>query len=410
VHASSTQDWLELVRARVAEAVRKRLVADVPVGALLSGGIDSSIVVALMAEASTEPVRTFTVGFPDARYDERQYARAVAQRYGTRHEEVVLDVDVEATLPRLLDSFDEPLGDEAILPLYLICEEAQKHVTVALVGDGGDESFGGYERYYAHGLATHVPSSVAHAASSALRAFPHADGRSMAHRAERFLAAAATTPTERYGRLVEVFPPEMRIELWDDEALIELGRLRSTSLFVGTGEGVTELQRLDLESYLPGDLLPKADIASMAHSLELRSPLLDHEVVELGLALPDELKWRRGKGKVALRRAFADRFPPAVAGRGKVGFGVPVARWLRVELRELAHGVLLGPELQLFRRATVERLLREHERERVDHSHRLWCLLMLELWYRRWVQAGSRSRSSVHAGLHVCEHHSPDTV
>jgi len=372
----SDDEWLERVRETVRAAVRRRLVADVPLGVLLSGGIDSSIVTALMAEAASDPVRTFTVGFDDAAYDERGWARLVAERYGTRHEEVVLDADVAGTLERLVRTLDEPLGDEAILPLYLICEAARTHVTVALTGDGGDEAFGGYERYAAHALASRLPRAVGVAA----RVLPSGERRSRTARAARFLELVGTPANARYAALMEVFGRDVRAQLWDDDA-------RSTGDLLGKPpyDGVRGLQALDVETYLANDLLPKADLASMAHSLELRSPFLDHEVVELGLSLPDHLKVRGLRGKVALRSAFADLLPPELAARRKAGFGLPLARWFRGELREQAHDVLLSDAL--FRREAVERLLAEHESGRIDHGHRLWCLLVLELWRRAWVDA-----------------------
>jgi asparagine synthase (glutamine-hydrolysing) len=375
------EEWLERVRATVTAAVRRRLIADVPLGALLSGGIDSSVVVALMAQASSEPVRTFTVGFADPRYDEREHARAVAERWGTDHVELGVQEDVADTLPRLAATLDEPLGDEAALPLYLICEQARTEVTVALTGDGGDESFAGYERYVAHELAGRIPGPAAGAGARALRVLPAArhEPRSPLFRAARFLDAAATDDAARYRRLMEVFPVELRRRLWADGTAHDV-RLEPSE------PGIAGLQRLDVETYLPGDLLLKADLASMAHSLELRSPLLDHEVVELGLALPRSLKVHGRTGKVALRRAFADDLPPSVATRRKTGFGVPLGRWFRDDLRELAREAL-GVDRGWFRPQEVRRLLDEHERGRADHGHRLWCLLMLELWVRHHVEA-----------------------
>jgi asparagine synthase (glutamine-hydrolysing) len=376
--------WLARVRDEVGSAVRKRLVADVPLGALLSGGIDSAIVVAQMAQAATEPVRTFTVGFPDERYDERAYARAVAERWSTRHEEIVLEPDAAATLPRLASAFDEPLGDEAALPLFLICEAARREVTVALVGDGGDESFAGYERYAAMGLADRVPRAAAALGARMLGALPAGERRSTTFRARRFLDAAARPRAERYGALMQVFSLDERAALWSADARAEIGALMSAGFMLGAPvqRGVTGLQLLDVATYLPGDLLPKSDIASMAHSLELRSPLLDHRVVELGLSLPAGLK----RGKLALRRAFADDLPPVVAGRGKTGFGVPLAAWFRGDLRDLAGDLLLG-DRGWFERSAVERLLQEHASGRADHGHRLWTLVMLELWQRAHVDA-----------------------
>jgi asparagine synthase (glutamine-hydrolysing) len=389
-------EWLERVRTEVTAAVQKRLASDVPLGALLSGGIDSAVVVALMAKASAEPVRTFTVGFSDERYDERAFARAVADRYATRHEEIVLEPDAAAALPRLAAAFDEPLGDEAALPLFLICEAARREVTVALVGDGGDESFAGYERYAALRLADRVPTPVAAVGARLLRAFPggRRERRSTMFRAARFLEAASAPRAERYGRLMEVLSLPQRAELWTQDAKTEIGPLLSPGLMLGnpTEAGVAGLQRLDVATYLPGDLLPKSDIASMAHSLELRSPLLDHRVLELGLSLPERLKQHGLEGKLALRRAFADDLPPLVAERGKSGFAVPLAAWFRGELRPLARELLLDEHARargFFHQDAVARLLDEHDAGRADHGHRLWTLVMLELWQRAHIDASA---------------------
>ncbi len=379
--SQTREEWLERVRDTVSAAVRRRLIADVPLGALLSGGIDSSVVVALMAQASPEPVRTFTVGFAEPRYDERKYARLVAERWGTDHIELGVHPEIADVLPRLAATLDDPLGDEAALPLYLICEQARSHVTVALTGDGGDESFAGYERYVAHELAGRIPSPAARAGARALRMLPAArrEPRSPLYRGARFLDVAAEPRDVRYRRLMEVFPLELRRRLWAD------GTAREIQLEAPRA-GIGGLQELDVETYLPGDLLPKADLASMAHSLELRSPLLDHEVVELGLALPKPLKVHGRVGKVALRHAFGDELPPGIASRRKTGFGVPLRRWFRVDLRELARDVLAS-DRGWFRPEEVRRLLDEHETGRADHGHRLWCLLMLELWVRHHVES-----------------------
>jgi asparagine synthase (glutamine-hydrolysing) len=365
-------EWVARVRETVTAAVQRRLVADVPLGALLSGGIDSSIVVAAMAQAEARPVRTFTIGFPDPRYDERAYARAVAERYGTVHEE--LEIETAPELDRLARVFDEPFGDEAALPLLHVCEATRRHVKVALVGDGGDEVFGGYDRYRAHALAARVPPALARAALVA--PWGRREPRSTLFRARRLLDVAAQPPAQRYARLVEVFPLELRRRLWADEA-----RAQAATTMLPAAD---DLRLVDIESYLPGDLLPKSDLASMAVSLELRSPFLDREVVELGLALPRELAF----GKAALKQAFAADLPPAVAARGKSGFGVPLDRWFRGELAETARELLLGTDRGLFRRSELERLLREHVAATADHGHRLWCLCMLELWQRTYVDAG----------------------
>ncbi|HVM69432.1 MAG TPA: asparagine synthase (glutamine-hydrolyzing) [Gaiellaceae bacterium] len=393
----SDEEWLALVRETVTAAVRRRLVADVPLGALLSGGMDSSVVVAAMAQASPEPVRTFSVGFRDPRYDERPLARAVAERWGTRHEELLLEPDATEVLPRLAEILDEPFADSSILPTHLVSELARRHVTVALAGDGGDESFGGYERYRAVALARaleRVPRPALGLAARGARALPsgRTEMRSPAFRAARFLETAALDPAARYGRLMELFPAALRRELWADEVLAQLGAPAPAAELLGPprAPGIRGLQLLDLETYLPGDLLVKADLASMAASLELRAPLLDHEVVELGLSLPDRLKASRTRGKLALRRAFAAELPPQVLDAPKRGFGVPIARWLREDLRELARDALLDDAARArgwFRPGAVERLLREHADGVVDHGARLWALLMLELWQRTHLDA-----------------------
>jgi asparagine synthase (glutamine-hydrolysing) len=383
------EEWLDRVRETVGAAVRRRLVADVPLGVLLSGGIDSSIVVAEMARAGGR-LRTFTVGFGDDRYDERAYARSVVERYGTEHEEIVVDPDATELLPRLARTFDEPLGDEAALPQFVVSELARRHVTVALTGDGGDEAFAGYERYAAVGLADRVALPGAGAVARVLRRAGRSDPRARANRAGRLLEVAALPPAARYGRLVEVFPAALRTELWEPAFVAE--SVPAWELLGPVGDGISALQGLDIRTYLPGDLLLKADLASMAHSLEVRSPLLDHAVLELGVSLPDRLKVDGRRGKVALRRAFADVLPPLIASRGKTGFGVPIARWFREDLRTLSGDVLLGDTARargLFRPGAVAGLLHEHVSGRADHAHRLWCLLMLELWQREHIDARS---------------------
>jgi asparagine synthase (glutamine-hydrolysing) len=392
-------EWIAAVRDGVRLAVRRRLVADVPLGALLSGGIDSSIIVAVMAQESPEPVRTFSVGFEDQRYDERRYAQLVAERYGTIHEELLLEPDAAALIPRLVEAYDEPFGDTSALPTFLVCEHARRFVTVALAGDGGDEIFGGYERYRAHALARHldrVPHAMTAAVTRAIRLLPSARTvpRSAAYRAARFLDTAGLEPAERYGQLMEMIPRRTRLDLWTAEARGAMGAVRTSGELLGPprAPGIAGLQLIDVETYLPDDLLYKADIASMANSLELRAPLLDHRLAELALGMPDHLKLQGSTAKVALRRAFADDLPPEILDRGKAGFGVPVSQWFRDELRRMAADVLLDPSTARrgqFDAAAVERVLTAHTSGRSDHGEAIWGLLMLELWQRRYVDAGA---------------------
>ncbi|HUF01366.1 MAG TPA: asparagine synthase (glutamine-hydrolyzing) [Gaiellaceae bacterium] len=393
--ALADDEWLELVRSTVRAAVRRRLVSDVPLGALLSGGIDSTIVVGLMAQESPEPVRTFTVGVRDTRYDERGPARVAASAFGTVHEEIVVEPDPVELVSRLAGLLDEPLGDEAILPTLLLSEVARRQVTVALSGDGGDEAFAGYERYAAMRLAARIGSvpALPGLAARLLRTLPSGrrEPRSTPFRAARLLEAAACPAAERYGMLVEVFPPLLRADLYSSGLRTALGPPRPASALLGAPPlpGAAGLQILDARTYLPDDLLVKADRASMATSLELRSPLLDHAVLELGVSLPDSLRFDGRHGKAALRRAFADLIPRELAHRRKTGFGIPLGAWFRGPLRELAGDVLLGTRARArgqLRAGVVERLLAEHAAGRRDHGHRLWCLLVLELWQQTWLE------------------------
>jgi asparagine synthase (glutamine-hydrolysing) len=258
---------------------------------------------------------------------------------------------------------------------------------VALTGDGGDEAFGGYDRYRAHAWARRAALPGVGVLARGLGALG-GERRSRSARVARFLAACAAPAQERYARLVEVFPASLRRRLLEPEFVAEPA---PTAALLGAPRlpGLAGLQLLDLERYLPDDLLLKADIASMAHSLELRSPFLDWEVLEVGISLPDALKLRGRRGKEALRRAFAEALPPPVASRAKSGFGVPLADWFRGELRDLAGDLLLEGARRRgqLRPQAVEALLREHARGRADHGHRLWCLLMLELWQRTHLEA-----------------------
>lgn len=392
-------EWLELVRTTVRDAVRRRLVSDVPLGALLSGGIDSTIVVGLMAQESSQPVHTFTVGVRDPRYDERGAARIAASAFGTVHEELLVEPDPVALVSRLTSFLDEPLGDEAILPTFLISEVARQHVTVALTGDGGDESFAGYERYAAMRMAERIGAIplVPGFGARALRALPagRRHPRSTAFRAARLLETAGRPARERYGVLMEIFPAGLRAQLYTPSLTAALGVPSPAWALLGDppASGIAGLQQLDARTYLPDDLLVKADRGSMATSLELRSPLLDPEVLELGISLPDSLRLEGRRGKVALRRAFADLLPSNLASRGKTGFGIPLGDWFRGPLRELAGDTLLGGHTQArgqLQPKVVERMLSQHARGEQDHGHRLWCLLVLELWQRSWLDGALR--------------------
>lgn len=375
---------------RLRDAVRARLIADVPLGAFLSGGVDSSLVVALMAYEAGR-VRTFSIGFEETDYSELSYARRVAERYGTEHHEMIVRPDVVAVAPLLARHYGEPFADSSAVAVYYLSKLTREHVTVALCGDGGDEVFGGYDRYRAMRpaaamgrLPRPILAPLVGAVSQALR--PWSARRGPALRARRFLASSLLPEVERYFALAGVFDAAQR------ESLLDPAFPRSDTVrciqerAMGFGDNPAERANgADLRLYLPDDLLVKVDIASMASSLEVRAPFLDRRVVEFGVSLPTRHKLRRTGGKHILKRA-AERFVPHEnIHRQKMGFGVPVGEWFRTELRSLLNDTVLSERaLQrgYFRPEAVRRLVDEHQRRAMDHTPRLWALFMFELWHR----------------------------
>jgi len=388
---------LEAVRSELARAVQARLVSDVPLGVLLSGGIDSSIIVGLMARACGRAggVRTFTAGFEDVQYDERSVARRVAEHFGTDHTELLIQPRAAELLDELVEMYDEPFGDSSALATWLICRAARERVTVALAGDGGDEVFGGYDRYRAMWLAQRMGPAAylaARAAAGLIGRFGGGGERTWSARLVRFAKGLPLPYALQYFSYRRLFgPQELAWVLTDDfkrQVDLEAPQRWFCQLYEqGDFEDeVTRGQFHDVMTYLPDDLLVKSDTASMAASLELRAPMLDHRVVQLGLSLPVELKVGWGRQKLILRKAFEDLVPREVFRRRKRGFGVPIGRWLRGELLEPMRQTLLGRglgQMGILRRAAMERLIESHTSGREDHSHRLWALLMLGRWLIR---------------------------
>jgi asparagine synthase (glutamine-hydrolysing) len=391
---------VEALREKLAEAVRIRLMSDVPLGAFLSGGIDSSVVVGLMARASSGAVKTFTIGSADPRFDERASARRVAEKWGTAHQEFVVEPDALAVLPTLVRHFGEPFADSSAVPTYYVAKLTRSAVTVALTGDGGDESFAGYERYRAGLLADRLDRipGVRQAAALAARMLPGGAARTRRYRARRFLAGMARPPVSRYAGWVSgsaghfsdaekqaMYTPAMR------EALdLTAASAWMSALFADANDldAVDRLMAVDVASYLPYDLLVKADISSMAHSLESRSPFLDHEVMELAARLPTSMKLRGGAGKHLLKRAFGDLIPAGNLELPKRGFGVPVGEWLRGPLLPLLGDALLSANSigrGYFEPAALQKRVRQHAEGEQDHGYTLWSLLMLELWHREFI-------------------------
>ena len=394
----SEEEFLHELEHRLAEAVKIRLISDVPLGALLSGGVDSSIVVALMARANGAPVKTFSIGFRDEQFDETKYARMVAERFGTDHHELIVDPDIEQTLESLSAMLEEPFGDSSMLPTYHVCRIARKHVTVALSGDGGDELFAGYDRY---SIAMNrrelnwMPRSVA----NFYRVNIHSRlpfgmyGRNRAWN-------ALLTARDRYLDDVSYLPALHRERsVFSDEFLeTAAGLADPLAAFqkyyddAPASDTLSRLMYLDVKTYLAGDILTKVDRMSMATSLEVRVPLLDHVFVEWATAMPVEWKFRNSTKKYILKK-LAERLgiPSEVLHRRKQGFQLPLVDWMRNELKEQFLAILLEPRtLQrgYFRPEAVRSLLKEHMSKRRNRSGILWRMLILELWHRNFLESG----------------------
>jgi asparagine synthase (glutamine-hydrolysing) len=384
------------LRERLAESVRAHLLADVPVGVLLSGGVDSSGLAALAAEQSGERVSTFSIGFHERSFDELELARQVAHRYGTDHHELVVSPHVAELLPRLVQAFDEPFADSSALPTYLVSELAAGHVKVVLSGEGGDELFGGYETYTADLLATRVGPLAGRLAPLADR-LPSSNARvSLEYRAKRFTRAAALPPLERHHGWKEIFSPGQRDQLlqprWRDPGFDPLTPWRERFAETERSPLLARLQDVDLGIYLADDLLVKTDRMSMVHSLEARVPYLDPVVSDLALALPTRLKVRWLAKKRLLRAALEPLVPKDILRARKRGFSIPAAAWLRGELAPLARELLAQERTRsqgYFEPAVVSRLLDEHLARRQDHSRQLWGLMCFSLWAEQLDQRAS---------------------
>jgi len=389
----------EELRARFEEAVRYRLVSDVPLGAFLSGGIDSSAVVAVMSRLSSLPVRTFSIGFEEHAYDELPAARAVARRFGTQHVEFRVRTDVLALLPALVRAYGEPFADASAIPTYVLARLARQHVTVALNGDGGDESFAGYDRYVANALAARLGGLArlvgGRVAGRLVRALPHGLGpRDTGWRLKRFLDRLGQTPEERNaGWMMQLDGPE-KSRLYSPAFASQVGALDSRELVVArlreaeADDFLDACLSTDVVTYLPDTLLVKADIATMAHALEARSPFLDHVLMEFAARIPPRLKLRGRTTKWIFKQALSDELEPATRRRAKMGFNPPVALWLRGVLREPAYDLLLGERARArgtFEPRALERLLDEHWSGRWNWSTQIWTLMMLELWHREFL-------------------------
>jgi asparagine synthase (glutamine-hydrolysing) len=389
---ASEEEVLEELEQRLAEAVRIRMIADVPLGVMLSGGTDSSTIVALMARASSRPVKTFSIGFRHEDFNEAPYARLVAQRFSTDHHELIVEPDLVDTVTQLTEHLEEPFGDSSLLPMYFVSCLARKHVKVALTGDGGDEAFAGYDRYRMHlweRSYEQIPGWAKQFYRERLHRFvPYATpGRNLAY-------SVSLPWQERYleGVSFASFQREMGV-LSDDFVAADGTPLAAFRALLDNAPAHDPLSRvlyLDTKTYLPGDILTKVDRMSMAASLEARVPMLDHVFLEWVTALAPRWKMRNGSQKFILRKLAARvGVPKEVMNRPKRGFSLPLGQWMRHELKEMVQTILLEPRtLQrgYFNPAGVRKLLGEHFERRRDHSARLWRLLTFELWHRNFLE------------------------
>jgi asparagine synthase (glutamine-hydrolysing) len=397
-HVTDVGDLHEEIRESIRGATRRRMIADVPLGAFLSGGVDSSAVVAAMAEQSTQPVKTFSIGFENQEFNELPFARQIAKQFATEHHEFVVTPHAVEIIPRIVRHYGEPFADSSAIPSFYLSELTRRHVTVALNGDGGDENFGGYNRYVSNlvaGRLEHLPSPARKLAAVAGDHLPtNGNMWSNRNRVKRLMRSLAMEAPQRYARAVSYFDQFERRWAYTPEFKARIGRSLAPAVIedpweAASGETLIDhLLEVDVKTYLPDDLLVKMDIATMAHSLEARSPLLDHELMEFSASLPSRMKIRGTQKKIVLRDVLRGWLPDAVLDRPKMGFGVPIGQWFREDLREYLADVLFDPVTTgrgYLREDAVRAYFDSHMSGRIDNSLRLWALLMLEQWHREFV-------------------------
>ena len=381
---------------RLEQSIKLRMISEVPLGAFLSGGVDSSAVVAIMAGLSQNPVNTCSIGFSDPAFNESEFAKIVADRYHTHHHLDIVESDDFDLIDTLAKLYDEPYADSSAIPTYRVCQLARKHVTVALSGDGGDESFGGYRRYKLHlmeeKMRSALPLGLRRPVFGALgKLYPKADWAPRVFRAKTTFEGMARTSVEAYFHSVSILRAPMRNQLFSDKFKSALGGYNASEVFsghaakAGTDDALALIQYLDLKTYLIGDINTKVDRASMAHSLEVREPLMDHELVEWLATLRSSQKIRGQEGKYLLKKAMEPYLPNDVLYRPKMGFSVPLARWFRGPLKQRVQEAILGPRLAdtgWFNCNYLQQLVNDHNNGSRDYSAPIWTLLMFEAFLR----------------------------
>jgi asparagine synthase (glutamine-hydrolysing) len=398
--------YVERLTELLKEAVRYRLIADVPLGVFLSGGLDSSSVVALMREVSADQIKTFSIGFEDASYNELPYARMIARHFDTEHHEFVVRPDAVDLVPKLVHFFDEPFADSSAIPCYYLSELARRHVTVALGGDGGDEVFAGYETYTAYKVASlyrGLPAGLTGLIPPLVARLPVSHRKvSFDYKAKRFIRSALLPAERAHYAWKEVFSDDMKRDLYPAGAGGRLedpyGVFERQFSDCRTAAMLSRLQYVDQRVYLPDDILVKVDRTSMAHSLEVRVPLLDHKLVEFAATIPADMQLRGLRKKYLLKRVMTPRLPGAILNRRKGGFNVPVPSWLRNELHDYVRDVLSEKRLReqgFFSPSYVQGLIRDHDELRADYSRNIWGLLIFALWYEQY---GAEAPAGLAAG------------
>lgn len=394
-------DWQSELSTRLEKAVQIRLRSDVPLGAFLSGGIDSSIIVGLMQKFSSQKVKTFSIGFAQKEYDETPLARRTAQRLGTEHEEFFVSPEVENILPEIIDQYDEPFADSSAIPTWFLSQMTKKRVTVALSGDGSDELFAGYNRYQAVRLGCwgdHIPKSILRILIKMLQwTIPNTIGaRSPFRRTKRFLEALDMPPLERYLKWIAYFNREHMNHIYCEEYKKSFASLIQSTVpeyncidflsdhrqLFENRDYISSISLMDMMTYLPCDIMTKVDIASMKHSLEVRSPFLDVHVANLAIRMPIQYKIRGRKGKYILRETFREFLPPELENKPKTGFGVPLDHWFRGPLNHWLKDILTDPSQTnpILNKTFINQLIKEHEDQICDHSNRLWSLVVFQHW------------------------------
>jgi asparagine synthase (glutamine-hydrolysing) len=390
----SENECAERLRELLKGAIRARLISDVPLGAFLSGGLDSTAIVACMARLQGKPVKTFAIGFADdPSYDELEYARVAARTYGCDHHELIVGPEAIQLLPKIVWHYDQPFADSSAIPTYLVSRLAREHVTVVLTGDGSDELFAGYERFAAARLAEAyhcVPQLLQVAVAQVLGLLPESTTyNGFVRRARRFVQSASLPLIERYLGWVGIFQPAFIRELLTRTVDLDpVGHFHAYFDQHQNGDAIGQLLSVDMKTYLPGDLLVKTDRMTMANSLEARCPFLDQQLVEFAAKIPSELKLRGMTSKYILKRAVEGLVPREIIRRKKHGFGVPVGHWFRTSLKRYLHETVLSPVVLnrgYFNESTLRRLIDEHQSGKRDHSHRLWALLTFEIWHQIFI-------------------------